>query len=64
MQVVGTVPDFDMGAKASITLPAPAAKAVWNLDVDGDDGMLDEDDLLTEEDTQPVGALPSGAPCR
>ena len=48
-----TKPDVSLGAKS--TLSSAQISSTWDIpvDVDGED-LLDDDELLTEEDRQPV----------
>jgi hypothetical protein len=50
--VTGTKPSFITGAKASIKLPEKSS--VWKIDAAGADDFIDEDELLTEADREPV----------
>lgn len=54
LQVSASKPNYETGAKASVSLkPKQKLKqASWSLAADDDDELLDDDDLLTEEDKQ------------
>lgn len=52
MQVSASKPDYETGAKASVSLkPKQKSKqASWSLAADDDGELLDDEHLLTEED--------------
>lgn len=43
-------PNYEVGSMAKLSFSKKPAAAVWKLDVDDDDEMIDPDELLDEED--------------
>ncbi len=55
-QVQASMPNWQVGAKATLRkAPAPAPKA-WAVSADDNDELMDDEELLTEEDKKPAAS--------